>query len=63
MSGDTEGRVLVSTHDLERAGALRTALQGAGYTVELVTAGEDVSGDMPIQLLVITAQADSPSCP
>ena len=61
MSGDTEGRVLVSTHDLERAGALRTALQGAGYTVELVTAGEDVSGDMPIQLLVITAQADSPS--
>ena len=61
MSVDTEGRVLVSTHDLERAGALRTALRGAGYTVELVTAGEDVSGDMPIQLLVITAQADSPS--
>ena len=61
MSVDTQGRVLVSTHDLERAGALRTALQGVGYTVELVTPGEDVSGDTPIQLLVITGQADSPS--
>ncbi len=61
MSVDTEGRVLVSTHDLERAGALRTALQGVGYTVELVTPGEDVSGETPIQLLVITAEASSQS--
>ena len=61
MSVDTQGRVLVSTHDLERAGALRRALRGVGYTVELVTPDEDVSGDTPIQLLVITADADSTS--
>jgi transcriptional regulator with PAS, ATPase and Fis domain len=61
MSVDTQGRVLVSTHDLERAGALRKALKGVGYTVELVTPGEDVSGDIPIQLLVITADAGSES--
>ena len=61
MSVDTQGRVLVSTHDLQRAGALRTALKSAGYTVDLVTPGEDVSGDTPIQLLVITAEASSES--
>ena len=61
MSVDTQGRVLVSTHDLQRAGALRKALKGVGYTVDLVTPGEDVSGDTPIQLLVVTAEADSPS--
>jgi len=61
MTVDTQGRVLVSTHDLERAGALRTALKGVGYTVDLVTPGEDVSGDTPIQLLVITAEASSQS--
>ena len=60
-SVDTQGRVLVSTHDLERAGALRTALKGVGYSVELVTPGEDVSGDTPIQLLVITSEASSQS--
>ncbi len=61
MTVDTNGRVLVSTHDLGRAGALRTALKGVGYAVELVTPGEDVSGDVPIQLLVISAEAGSQS--
>ena len=54
MSGADEGRVLVSTHHLERAGELRKAFQGAGYDVELVTPDEDVSGGPPIELLVIT---------
>ena len=61
MTVDTKGRVLVSTHDLERAGALRSALTGVGYTVELVTPGEDVRGDTPILLLMITADAGSES--
>ena len=61
MRADNHGRVLVSTHDLERAGHLRTALEAAGYTVDLVTPEEDVSGDTPIELLVVTAQADSSS--
>ena len=54
MSGGDDGRVLVSTHDLGRAGELRTAFQGAGYDVELVTPDEDVSGGRPIELLVVT---------
>ncbi len=54
MSGADEGRVLVSTHHLERAGELRKAFKGAGYDVELVTPDEDVSGGPPIELLVIT---------
>jgi len=54
MSGADEGRVLVSTHHLERAGDLRKAFQGAGYDVELVTPDEDVSGGPPIELLVVT---------
>jgi hypothetical protein len=48
MSGADEGRVLVSTHDLARAGELREAFQGAGYDVELVTPDEDVSEGPPI---------------
>ena len=52
MSGVApEGRVLVSTHRLERAGPLREAFQGAGYEVELVTPDEDVSGGLPIELV------------
>ena len=54
MSGADEGRVLVSTHHLERAGELRKAFQGAGYEVELVTPDKDVSGGPPIELLVVT---------
>ena len=54
MSSTDEGRVLVSTHHLERAGELRKAFEGAGYDVELVTPDEDVSGGPPIELLVVT---------
>jgi transcriptional regulator with PAS, ATPase and Fis domain len=59
MSGAVEGRVLVSTHHLERAGELREAFKGAGYEVELVTPDEDVSGGPPIDLLVVTGSAAS----
>ncbi len=59
MTGSDEGRVLVSTHHLERAGELREAFQGAGYEVEMVTPDEDVSGGTPIELLVVTGSADS----
>ena len=61
MSADEEGRVLVSTHHLERAGELREAFQGAGYEVELVTPDEDVSGGLPIELLVVTGSPASVS--
>jgi len=46
-------RVLISTHDLERAGALRSAFERAGLDVELVTPKEDV-GDTEARLLVLT---------
>lgn len=59
MSGTDEGRVLVSTHHLKRAGALREAFQAAGYDVELVTPDEDVSEGPPIELLVVTGSAAS----
>ena len=61
MSASDEGRVLVSTHHLERAGELREAFKGAGYEVELVTPDEDVSGGAPIELLVVTGSPASVS--
>ena len=61
MNTTEEGRVLVSTHNLKRAGELRTAFEEAGYTVDLVTPDEDVSGDLPIELLVVTGMARSQS--
>ena len=59
MTGAADGRVLVSTHHLERAGELRGAFEGAGYHVELVTPDEDVRGGPPIELLVVTGSPDS----
>ncbi len=59
MNAADEGRVLVSTHNLERAGELREAFQSAGYNVELVTPDEDVSGGPPIELLVVTGSPAS----
>jgi DNA-binding NtrC family response regulator len=47
-------RVLISTHDLERAGALRGAFAKVGLDVELVTPKEDVEGT-DARLLVLTA--------
>ena len=61
MNTAVEGRVLVSTHNLKRAGELRTAFEEAGYVVDLVTPDEDVSGDLPIELLVVTGAARSRS--
>ena len=61
MSGGDDGRVLVSTHHLERAGELRSAFQSAGYEVELVTPDEDISGGRPIELLVVTGSPTSPA--
>jgi DNA-binding NtrC family response regulator len=50
MTGD---RVLISTHDLSRAGALRTAFTAAGYGVDLVTPGEELDPEGSV-LLVLT---------
>ena len=61
MSTSAEGRVLVSTHNLQRAGELKSAFEEASYTVDLVTPDEDVSGDAPVELLVITGAARSRS--
>jgi DNA-binding NtrC family response regulator len=46
-------RILVSTHDLQRAGRLRDAFRQDGYEVELVTPTEDI-GDQEAGLLVLT---------
>ncbi|MDA0329087.1 MAG: sigma-54 dependent transcriptional regulator [Gemmatimonadetes bacterium] len=51
MKGD---RVLVSTHDLPRAGALRQGFQKAGYPTELVTPAERLTKDSSVALLVLT---------
>jgi len=51
--------VLVSTHDLRRAGALRTAFRGQGFRVELVTPQEGLPEDPEIVLLVISEGADT----
>ena len=61
MSVSAEGRVLLSTHDLERAGAFRAIFRDLGYGVELVTPEEELSGEPQIQLLLITAEAGSRS--
>jgi DNA-binding NtrC family response regulator len=53
MSPNT-GTILVSTHDLEVAGLLREAFEGAGYPVELVTPKEDLSGREDPALFVLT---------
>jgi DNA-binding NtrC family response regulator len=48
------GRILVSTHDLQRAGRLRDAFRDEGYTVELVTPAEDLGARDDVVLLVLT---------
>ena len=47
-------RVLISTHDLERAGALRDAFQEHDFTVELVTSREVLDPSDDTHLLVLT---------
>jgi DNA-binding NtrC family response regulator len=51
---DAAGKILISTHDLEVAGALRGAFQGVGYQVELVTPQEDLSGLNDPALFILT---------
>jgi len=48
-----EDVVLISTHDLPRAGALREAFDRAGYGTDLVTPGETLERDGAV-LLVLT---------
>ena len=49
--------VLVSTHDLPTAGALRDGFRKAGYRVELVTPSESIDGSDDAELLVLTGGA------
>ncbi len=51
---ETNGSVLISTHDLKVAGPLRDAFRGAGYRVELVTPEEDLSGVTDPVLFILT---------
>jgi DNA-binding NtrC family response regulator len=51
-------RVLISTHDLPRAGDLRTGFQKAGFATELVTPSERLAKDDEIALLVLTGGLD-----
>ncbi|MDH5758853.1 MAG: sigma-54 dependent transcriptional regulator [Gemmatimonadota bacterium] len=46
--------VMISTHDLGRAGALRGAFTAAGYGTELVTPGERLSAEIDAVLLILT---------
>jgi DNA-binding NtrC family response regulator len=50
----SEAYVLISTHDLPRAGALRSGFEDAGYATDLVTPGERLKADDGAALLVLT---------
>ncbi len=50
----TADRVLISTHDLPKAGQLREAFKKAGYATELVTPSERLSPDPDASLLILT---------
>ena len=54
----TDAQVLISTHDLRRAGALRDGFEKAGYETDLVTASERLSTDGGPGLLVLTGGLD-----
>ena len=51
-------RVLISTHDLRKAGALREGFKEAGYVTELVTPTERLTPDPEVVLLVLTGVGD-----
>jgi DNA-binding NtrC family response regulator len=57
----TGDSVLISTHDLKVAGPLRDQFRDAGYRVELVTPGEDLSGIPEPVLLILTGGLKSES--
>jgi DNA-binding NtrC family response regulator len=50
----TDGRVLISTHNLSKAGALRDGFKKAGYETDLVTTNESLQ-DSEAVLLVLTS--------
>ena len=50
----TDGTVLISTHELPLAGALRKGFAETGYATDLVTADERISEDAEAVLLVLT---------
>ncbi|MEQ1857715.1 MAG: sigma-54 dependent transcriptional regulator [Longimicrobiales bacterium] len=50
-------RVLISTHDLPKAGAVREAFTKAGYDTDLVTPDERLTPDAGAVLLVLTGAA------
>jgi len=52
------GSVLISTHDLPKAGALRAGFEAAGYETDLVTPGERLRAEMTAALLVLTGDVD-----
>jgi DNA-binding NtrC family response regulator len=54
----TEDRVLISTHDLARAGQLRDGFKSAGYSTDLVTPAEELTIDDGAVLLVLTGGLD-----
>jgi DNA-binding NtrC family response regulator len=60
MKDHTEGRILISTHDLNVAGTLREAFENGGYQVELVTPGEDISTPEGAELLILTGGFPAP---
>ncbi len=53
--------ILVSTHDLPRAGALRTLFEQAGFEVDLVTPREAIDEREGVLLLVVTGGMDGPN--
>jgi DNA-binding NtrC family response regulator len=52
------GSVLISTHDLPKAGALRAGFEAAGYETDLVTPGERLRAETTAALLVLTGDVD-----
>ena len=54
----TDEQVLISTHDLPRAGALREGFELAGYGTDLVTPDERLSTGSNAALLVLTGGID-----
>lgn len=55
------GRVLISTHDLPRAGALRAGFEETGYDTDLVTPEEKLRPEGDAALLILTGGLDEAS--
>ena len=51
-------RILISTHDLPKAGELRDAFKASGYRIDLVTPKERLTEDPNTVLLVLTGGAE-----